>query len=152
MQRMDRKKDIVICDLDGTLANDAHRSYLIKTSNPDRDENWDKYFDLCGHDTPIYEVCNLVRRLNSYYDIHIFSGRSDRVKIQTELWLSKHMVPYDTIKMRPWDSREQDHIMKIEWANPIRDRVAFILEDRQRVVDAWREAGYTCLQVAPGNF
>lgn len=152
MSGMDRKKDIIICDLDGTLANDDHRSHLIKLDNPNRSDNWDKYFELCSGDTPVYEVCNLVRRLNNFYDVHIFSGRSDKVKEKTELWLSKHMIPYDVLRMRPGESRDQDHIMKIEWANPIRDRVAFILEDRQRVVDAWRAAGYICLQVALGNF
>jgi hypothetical protein len=30
--------------------------------------------------------------------------------------------------------------------------VAFILEDRDSMVKKWRELGFTCLQVAPGDF
>jgi len=30
--------------------------------------------------------------------------------------------------------------------------VKFVVEDRKRVVEMWRREGYTCLQVAPGNF
>ena len=30
--------------------------------------------------------------------------------------------------------------------------VHFILEDRTSVVQAWRKLGYTCLQVAEGDF
>ena len=33
-----------------------------------------------------------------------------------------------------------------------KDDVAFILEDRSSVVKMWRENGYTCLQVADGDF
>ena len=33
-----------------------------------------------------------------------------------------------------------------------KDDVAFILEDRSSVVKMWRDAGYTCLQVAEGDF
>ena len=31
-------------------------------------------------------------------------------------------------------------------------RVLFVLDDRNQVVDMWRDIGLTCLQVADGNF
>lgn len=31
-------------------------------------------------------------------------------------------------------------------------RVTAVFDDRQQVVDMWREIGLTCCQVAPGNF
>jgi hypothetical protein len=32
------------------------------------------------------------------------------------------------------------------------DDVFCVVDDRQKVVDMWREIGLTCFQVAPGNF
>ena len=30
--------------------------------------------------------------------------------------------------------------------------VLFVLDDRDQVVEMWRQMGFACLQVAPGNF
>lgn len=149
MPRMDTKKDIIICDLDGTLANEDHRAGLYRTGIP---EKIAEYYELCSLDTPNYEICNLVRKLSNFYEIWIMSYRLEKVAEKTEMWLSKNMVPYDRLFLAKLDSNINSGELKLKWAEPIKDRVAFILEDRQRIVDAWRAAGYTCLQVAPGNF
>jgi len=89
------------------------------------------------------------------YQIHIISGRSDTTWEKTKQWLWEHEVPYDTVNLREASDRTDDHVLKIQVAQKAGwtpDKVEFVLEDRQRVVDAWRDAGYTCFQVAPGNF
>ncbi len=35
---------------------------------------------------------------------------------------------------------------------PERNRVTAVFDDRDRMVKMWRDAGITCLQVAPGDF
>jgi hypothetical protein len=32
------------------------------------------------------------------------------------------------------------------------DDIVCVFDDRQKVVDMWRDMGLTCMQVAPGNF
>jgi hypothetical protein len=56
--------------------------------------------------------------------------------------------------LRGIEDRTQDDVLKLRWVEElgIKAKVLCIFEDRQRVVDAWRRAGYTCFQVAPGNF
>jgi hypothetical protein len=50
---------------------------------------------------------------------------------------------------RAGDSRP-DQVIKREILDLIpKDRVAYVLDDRQQVVDMWRAQGLTCLQVAP---
>jgi hypothetical protein len=47
-----------------------------------------------------------------------------------------------------------DYIVKQEIldAHIPKDRVLFVLDDRQQVVDMWRRNGLMCFQVAEGNF
>lgn len=147
------KRDIVIVDLDGTLALDEPRAerYLRGPEG----KQWPQYFAACGDDEPNDAVIQLVRLLKySGKRIYIFSGRLDSVLKETKEWLSKHNVPYDKLVMRPADNRIDDTILKLQWTveHEVKDRIWLVLEDRQRMVDAWRKAGYTCLQVAPGNF
>jgi len=57
--------------------------------------------------------------------------------------------------MRPTGDNRKDAIVKREiFDREIRDRyrILFVLDDRNQVVDMWRELGLTCLQVAPGDF
>jgi hypothetical protein len=149
-------KNIIICDIDGTLCTDEHRNHLLADPNNRR---WDEYFDLCHLDPPVQAVIEVLRAFDSCpaprpYEIHLMTARVDTVAVKTLNWLLENHVPYDTIRFRPADSRIQDNVLKTMWANELGgpERVLFVLEDRQRVVDAWRSAGYTCFQVAPGNF
>lgn len=145
-------KNIVIVDLDGTLANDDHRVHLLRGENA-ANKRWDEYFRLCGGDTVNHPIAQLVRLLYmSKKQIYIFSGRSDIVKAETEKWLMENNIPYEALIMRGKDDRTDDNELKIRWAERLRDRIWIVLEDRNRVVKAWRDAGYTCLQVAEGNF
>lgn len=150
-------KDVIICDLDGTIADDSHRAGHLHG----RDEatgglvrDWDTYFSLCGADKPIGAVTNILWAMRNSYSIYILSGRSAKYIQTTKEWLDRHLVPYDFLQLRPENNRVQDDVLKLGWANDLdlKNRTLFVLEDRQRVVDAWRAAGYTCLQVAPGAF
>lgn len=144
-------KNIIICDIDGTLCTDEHRNHLLQ-QEPRR---WDEYFDLCHLDPPVPAVVECLKAMyHQDYEIHLMTARVDTVMDKTMKWLEDHDIRYSTIRFRPADSRVQDNVLKTMWANELGgpDRVLFVLEDRQRVVDAWRSAGYTCFQVAPGNF
>ena len=89
------------------------------------------------------------------YDVIVMSGRDESCRKDTEDWLIKHNIPYDHLFMRPEGDMRKDNIVKHELFNEhVRDNfdVRFVLDDRQQVVDMWREMGITCLQVAPGDF
>lgn len=147
-------KNIIICDIDGTLCTDEHRNHILHEGERN-DEAWRKYFDLCDKDPPVQAVIQLVTCM-AYcgHEVHLFTARIERTRKKTIDWLARHNVPYSSITFRPEDSRVQDNILKTAWADKLGgpEKVLFILEDRQRVVDAWRLAGYTCFQVARGDF
>jgi hypothetical protein len=63
---------------------------------------------------------------------------------------------YDTnLLMRPRGDRRDDPTVKPELLvarGIVPENTAFILEDRNRMVKRWRELGFTCWQVAEGDF
>lgn len=155
----------IICDLDGTIALDHKRAHYLHGPNCDnvscsclpKDRRWDVYFDACDTDEPNRGVITLLQRMHRDGDIKvtILSGRSMSVIDKTLAWLKLHQVPFNHLQMRSVQDRTQDDVLKLEWAKVLNLTPAntfFVLEDRQRVVNAWRKAGFRCLQVADGNF
>lgn len=177
MSAVDRKKDTIICDLDGTIALDEARAeqYLRKPHGEKCAENpkntipgyqplctcgwkrdWEGYFAACEGDEPNWPVIELLKLYwAAGYNIRLLTGRDEGTRVFTERWLGQYGVPYHSLVMRPVGERTDDHILKPILAREngwYQESVVFVLEDRQRVVDAWRSLGYTCFQVAPGNF
>lgn len=161
----------IICDLDGTIALDTGRAHFLhkmdcpKQMTPGdhslgcicspQDRNWEAYFNKCDRDTPNEAVIELLRRFITGNLIYILSGRSQIVGKKTIEWIEKHKVPYSYLQMREEHDRTADDILKLRWADQFNltpENTLFVLEDRERVVNAWRKKGFRCFQVAEGNF
>ena len=167
-------KKTVIFDLDGTLANiDVRRDRSVK---PNGKLNWDIFASpdsILHWDTPNAPVIKMAQMFhNDGFRIVIFSGRNDRGFFATKEWLAKHNVPFDLLVLRP--DKFKDHSWPIADGNPAtadmrfmpdeilkkkmldtfvdKDDVLMTVDDRQKVVDMWRDLGLTCFQVAPGDF
>ena len=152
----------VIFDLDGTLALIDKRRAISTKDNGKID--WDIFFDPknIALDQPNDAVIKMARLLHaSGHMIVIFSGRSKATKDATTDWLKKFAVPFNVLKMRPTSRDFQfmpDDDLKKKWFNdlfPTQDHiddVVCVFDDRQKVVDMWRDMGLTCMQVAPGDF
>jgi len=154
MKRDKDMKKIVIFDLDGTLALIDKRRDVSTKDNGKMD--WAKFFDptmvdLDDPNTPVITMANL---LSSQYRIWILSGRSDVTRQATIDWLSKHNVRYDHLVMRPQNLLYMaDNELKQSWLDTIgKENVAMVFDDRNQVVDMWRDNGLTTFQVAEGDF
>ena len=155
------KKDIVIFDLDGTLANIDDRRKLGAKENGKMD--WDIFFDPANIklDLPNDPVIKMAQMLKSNgYTIIILSGRSKATKAATTSWLKEHDVPYDVIKLRPtnhpWKFMPDD-TLKQNWLDLLfpdnkKEDIVCVFDDREKVVKMWRDNGLTCFQVAEGSF
>ena len=147
-------KNIVIFDLDGTLALiDKRRAISTKD---DGKMDWDRFFDPknIDLDDPNAPVIQMAKLLSSDYRIWILSGRSDVTQQATIDWLAKNNVSYDHLVMRPQNHLYlPDNDLKQMWLDNIGvDNVAMVFDDRQQVVDMWRKNGLTVFQVADGDF
>jgi len=129
--------DIVICDLDGTLA-------LHNGRNPYDASTCDQ--DLLN--APVADIINHEKFI-------LVSGREDKYRKQTLKFLTKYNIRYSKLLMRKTGDFRNDAIVKKEiYEKYIKDKynVKFVLDDRNRVVEMWRSLGLTCLQVADGDF
>ena len=142
-------KDIIIVDLDGTLALNDHRQHYLEG-----EKNWDAFFEACDKDDPNWPVIRTVRLLDEAgYKILIFSGRVERTRRKSEKWLAQYGVPFERLVMRPNENYNPDDALKEQWLNKVgKDRVFFVLDDRDKVVRMWRDQGLSCFQVAKGAF
>ena len=155
-------KKVVIFDLDGTLALiDTRRDISMVTLPDGMKRDWDIFFDPKNIelDVPNIPVVTMAQLLKSQgYTIVIFSGRSKATKDATNDWLKKYDVPCDVLKMRPTSNPwhyMKDADLKKHWLDdifPDKSVIFAVFDDRQQVVDMWRDNGLTVFQVADGDF
>lgn len=139
-----KKGNAIIVDLDGTYAHRCNRQWF-DYSKVDQD-------DL---DVTVDGIVRAYAKMG--YTILIVSGRegTEECRYKTLYWLEKHEIPFYELMMRKEGDFRRDSIVKEEIYNKyIKGKfdVEFVLDDRQQVVDMWREIGLKCLQVAEGNF
>tara|TARA_Y100000593_G_scaffold14148_1_gene26704 strand:- start:552 stop:1037 length:486 start_codon:yes stop_codon:yes gene_type:complete len=160
-------KKTIIFDLDGTLALIDKRRAIAgitpgapQATNPQMD--WDAFLDPknIDLDEPNLPVITMAQTLHSQgFKIVIFSGRSASTEDATRIWLDKHNIPFTLLQMRPTDKKSHfmpDNQIKQMWLDDSnivdKDDIFMTFDDRQQVVDMWRDNGITCFQVAKGDF
>jgi hypothetical protein len=146
----------VIFDLDGTLAliDERRKRSMLPGGKVDFNIMFDpELIKLDKPNTPVIETFKLFKAAG--YNMVIFSGRSKATEAATIKWLSDYGVTADTIMMREDGDRMSDDILKLDWMKrmfKIPTEILAIFDDRQMVVDMWRNEGYTCFQVAEADF
>lgn len=139
----------IIVDLDGTLANVDHRINLVR-----RKKKWfDKFYDLCDKDK-INEWCRRLIQgmVREGVEVKIVSARPERLFIKTGEWLIENGVSPVRVSLhllRKDNDFTKDQELKRAWLNSgvvKKKDILFVVDDRQRVVDMWREEGLVCLQ------
>jgi predicted kinase len=141
----------IICDLDGTL------SIMHNNRSPFEAEKSDT--DLLNEPVAqiLKDTAKQFRKSDGEPEIKIllFSGRSDAGRKQTEEWLDDYKIPYDLLVMRKDGDYQGDGTLKESmYKEHVEGKynVRFVLDDRNVVVDKWRELGLLCLQVYYGDF
>jgi predicted kinase len=137
----------VFVDVDGTLATteDGHGG----TTRHQHDES------RVIHDCCKELIAEWVRALYPHYNICIVSGRHDWCGDDTCDWLEMHGIPFDHILMRYSGDNRSDVIVKQEILNEFaavftKESIAFVLDDRPRVVEMWRSNGIKVFPVRGG--
>lgn len=134
----------IIIDLDGTLAMMNGR-YAYDGG-------------ACGTDVVNGSVASVLDIYNHMkMPIFLFSGRNaDKGGLEaTEKWLEDNGIHYDTLAMRQAGDYRKDTITKQEMFDEHikgKYRVLFVLDDRNMMVDHWRDMGLECFQVYYGDF
>lgn len=145
---------IVIFDIDGTIADLAHRRHYMKPP-PGEKKNHRAFYAEVANDKPIFEVIEWATRLyDAGYMVLLVSGRDNDCALETEDWLRAWGPPYDYLFMRPGGNHADDVIIKTDILNKIlkvvpKARIEFAVDDRPRVIEyVWRKNG---IKVYPVN-
>jgi hypothetical protein len=147
-------KPVAVFDLDGTLADITHRRGLVEGPNKD----WEAFFSQCDQDRPNKPVIEMAQRLAMSHEIHVVSARREKETAVTKTWMQDQGIPYSALWMlRPDEGEDKytpDVELKQQWFDQFanRGRIAYVFDDRDKVVAMWRRNGLTCFQVAEGNF
>ena len=83
------EKNIVLCDIDGTIANNDHRQHFLEGK-----KDWDGFFGELINDSPIMPVIEKINQeVNNGNKIIFITGRPERYRYSTNLWL-KENIPF----------------------------------------------------------
>lgn len=128
----------VIFDIDGTLAH-------MKNRNP---YDWAKV----GNDDIDSSVAFIADALaeTKRTKIFVFSGRDSICRPETEDWLDRNDIEYDSLYMRPeGDTRKDTEVKKEMYQSYIEGQYNLlgVFDDRPCVCDMWRSLGIKVFQV-----
>jgi predicted secreted acid phosphatase len=143
-------EEIVIFDIDGTLADVSERVHHLNNKPKD----WDAFFEGIPQDKAIHSMVRLCNILyHAGIKILLCSGRSEQYRRETVEWLARQGVKYHELLLRRAKDKRTDSAVKREiLAGLDRSKILFVVEDRRGVVEMWRSEGLVCLQCAPGEF
>lgn len=153
-------KKYVVVDVDGTIAiNPERQERIMEGLNGTKIEDmpWEKLFGNCEEDAPIEPMVGLVKKLSNHYHVVFCTSRNIMFRDKTREWINRYMgLRLAPLLMRksPQDHRS-DTIVKpelLEEAGITPENTAFILEDKNSTVKAWRDLGFTVLQPADNTY
>ena len=145
----------IIVDLDGTLCNHDHRKHLFGG-------DFNAYHAALADDTIHDDIFDIVATLSSAgYSILACTGRPERYRDATIAHFRATGIDsyIDELLMRPDSNFDSDAVVKLALVDEhfsgreiALGSVGFILDDRDKVVEAFRDAGFRVLQVANGDY
>lgn len=145
----------VIYDMDNTISDARHRSHLAMA------KQWDDFQLLAPQDITIDPIVKLLKMTARVAKNIICTGRDVKYIQQTMDWLMEKDISayiHDLI-MRPSGDWSSDHELKIRMLEiyfggrqQLIDKVWFVVEDRDRNVEAMRNIGLTVLQPCAGAY
>ena len=142
------KRNVVIVDIDNVISDSRWREEHL----PD----FDKFHSLCGQDHPVAPVVALVNTLGlgGGFELIGVTGRNEKWRAETVSWMLRHGVWIDDILMRPDTDFRPAPELKLALVRQrlgddymIRERVAFVLDDREDILGAFRSLGVIGLRV-----
>lgn len=151
--------DTFIFDIDGTISNSDHRIDFFRTGQ------WDEFHQRCVDDAPFEKVVRLLHLVNSPMfpedetGVILLTGRTADYEQITMGWLRKHEIFPEALLMRAVGDFRPDIEVKLEHIDKYfggREialaRVIMIFEDREKLVEGLRNAGFTVAQVRNSTY
>ena len=153
------KKQTIIFDVDGTIADVEHRRHFVNGNTMDGRTNndWTSFRKETVNDTPVQWVCDIAKRFIAQGDqVAFFSARNESEREITEKQISEWIGDnHQGLFLRPDGDFRKDDEFKSELADKFEElggKIDLVFDDRNQVVEMWRKRGTTVVQVAEGDF
>lgn len=146
-------KKTVIFDVDGTIADVEHRRHFVSQKPAD----WKSFRNSTVFDTPVQWVCDIAKRFIAQGDnVAFFSARNESERSITEKQISEWIGEgHQGLFLRPDGDFRRDDEFKSDLADKFEEiggKIDLVFDDRNQVVEMWRQRGTTVVQVADGDF
>ena len=141
------KQHNVLCDIDHTISDAFWRDELIGGEG-----GWDAYHSASINDLPLHEMVVMINalRVSGMYIVGL-TARPEKWRKLTMDWMLRHGVQFDELLMRPDDNFQKAAELKMTIARErfpaLADEVAFLIEDQEDIIAAFKAINITCLQV-----
>jgi beta-phosphoglucomutase-like phosphatase (HAD superfamily) len=146
-------KKYVIFDLDGTLIN------INSVTHHADAKDWEAFADATLDCPPFESMVEYARHIQQLKTIGLIvaTAKPERLRARTLNWLSMQGIIPDALLMRPHKDFRPSAELKPALIQEFigedwKPQVLFAIEDRDKVVDAWRALGVPCLQCAPSLY
>ena len=136
---------IVLCDIDGTVANNDHRQHLLKEY-----KDWDLFFSKLDQDEPIEKIIKIV---NEYADqgfvIYFLTGRPARYELKTRQWLEKFFkFQINLIMRKDGDIRDKLLIKHELFSDNFQpEEILVCIENDLKLCDLWESLDLAVINV-----
>ena len=136
---------IVLCDIDGTVANNDHRQHLLKEY-----KDWDLFFSKLDQDEPIEKIIKIV---NEYAEqgfvIYFLTGRPERYELKTRQWLEKFFkFQINLIMRKDGDMRDKLLIKHELFSDNFQpEEILVCIENDLKLCDLWESLDLAVINV-----
>ncbi|MGP4002541.1 phosphatase domain-containing protein [Streptomyces sp. 8N706] len=140
----DEERPLAVFDLDGTLADTAHRQHFLER----RPRDWAAFFAAAPQDPPLAEGVALARDSARACEVVYVTGRPERCRRDSLDWLAGHGLPDGRLLMRRDSDRRPARFVKPEILRRLaRDReIRMFVDDDQLVCEACEQAGFAVVR------
>lgn len=108
--------NILVCDIDGVLADCTHRLHYLEQ------KNYEAFYSIANmlEDEIIWigkDLFNAIKQPLSGFDTYLLTGRPERTRKVTEMWLSYYDVGFNRMYMREDGDYRPSPKVKIDLMN-----------------------------------
>lgn len=144
-------KNIVVCDIDGTVADITHRLEYVKGDKKD----WKAFFGAMDKDTRRWSVYKqaMEEAVANDGELIFVSARPEDYREVTEKWLADNFMEHTHLIMRPsGNSRPDTEVKQAIYDKFLKKyNIIKVYDDRPSVIRMWRENGLEVEDVGSGK-
>lgn len=131
--------NIVLCDIDGTIANNNHRQHFLQNK-----KDWEGFFSELINDEPIFPIIEKIQEHQLQgKEIVFLTGRPERYSYSTNLWLKEYFsFNYNMIMRKDNDKRNKVAVKRdLFELHFTKEDIFCVYDNDYDLLKMWKEIG-----------